>query len=142
MMSLMTYKGYNISIRYSVPDDTVYGTVVGISDAIIIEIDMNAGSIKKQIQKAMDDYINLKAEVCNTTRTFSKWLEEHRESNNILPPGMDAQTAVNFLIDYLLDDFVVPYSAGTAQINTEAVHAMLQKYSKKYKKELKELDNT
>ena len=140
-MELIRYNGYEVAVSYSAADDVIFGKIMNTSDCVLIEVDPAKGSIKEQIRKGVDDYINLKAEVCNTTRTFSKWLEEHQEPNNILPPGMDAQTAVNFLIDYLLEDFVVPYSAGTAQINTEAVHAMLQKYSKKYKTELRELDN-
>lgn len=75
-------------------------------------------------------------------QTFSEWLEENKEPGNILPPGMDAQVAIQFLIDYLLDDFVLCYPASVLQVNTEAVSAILEKYSKKYKAELKELDNT
>lgn len=73
-------------------------------------------------------------------QTFSEWLEANKEPNNIFPPGMDAQVAIQFLIDYLLDDFVLFYPAGVTQANTEAVSAILEKYSRKYRKELKHID--
>lgn len=72
--------------------------------------------------------------------TFTEWFETERakDPDNIFPPGMDAQTALNYLIDYLLDDFILMYPATGPQGNTEAVAAILEKYSKKYKKELKD----
>ena len=73
--------------------------------------------------------------------TIIEWLRDKNSTenkDNILAPCMDAQTAVNFLIDYLIgDDWYVAYSACTEQVNTEAVMFILQKFSRKYKKELK-----
>jgi hypothetical protein len=51
---------------------------------------------------------------------------------------MDDATALNFLIDYLVpEDYYISYSCGRSQANTEMVSYILQKYSKKYRKELK-----
>ena len=73
--------------------------------------------------------------------TIIEWLRDKNSTenkDNILAPCMDAQTAVNFLIDYLIgDDWYVAYSACTEQVNTEAVMFILQKFSRKYKEELK-----
>ena len=73
--------------------------------------------------------------------TIIEWLRDKNSTenkDNILAPCMDAQTAVNFLIDYLIgDDWYVAYPACTEQVNTEAVMLILQKFSRKYKKELK-----
>lgn len=73
--------------------------------------------------------------------TIIEWLRDKNSTenkDNILAPCMDAQTAVNFLIDYLIgDDWHVAYPACTEQVNTEAVMFILQKFSRKYKKELK-----
>ena len=73
--------------------------------------------------------------------TIIEWLRDKNSTenkDNILAPCMDAQTAVNFLIDYLIGDaWYVAYPACTEQVNTEAVIFILQKFSRKYKKELK-----
>ena len=67
-----------------------------------------------------------------------EWLKEHDEKGNILAPSMDAQTAVNFLCDYLLgEDFCIMYPASTGQANTEIVCEILQKYSKRLRKEIR-----
>ena len=70
--------------------------------------------------------------------TFTEWLSVNKDPNNILAPPMDCSTAMGFLVDYLLDPgWCVQYSCGPEQANTEIVSALLQKYSKKYRKELK-----
>lgn len=73
--------------------------------------------------------------------TIIEWLRDKNSTenkDNILAPCMDAQTAVNFLIDYLIgDDWYVAYPACVEQVNTKAVMFILQKFSRKYKKELK-----
>ena len=69
---------------------------------------------------------------------FIDWLKEHEEKDNILAPSMDAQTAVNFLCDYLLgEDFCIMYPASTGQANTEIVGEILHKYSKRFRKEVR-----
>lgn len=67
-----------------------------------------------------------------------EWLKEHWERDNILAPSMDAQTAVNFLCEYLLgEDFCIMYPARPGQANTEIVYEILQKYSKRLRKEIR-----
>ena len=69
---------------------------------------------------------------------FFEWLEEHNDKLNIFPPSMDAQTAVNFLCEYLLgEDFYIPYPASRGQANTEIVWEILERYSKRFRKEIR-----
>lgn len=72
--------------------------------------------------------------------TFTEWLEaeyaKDENKDNICPPPLNAQLAVDFLKDYLLgEDWYVVMPISTEQANTEIVHAILKKYSKKYRKE-------
>lgn len=67
---------------------------------------------------------------------FLKWLENNWQKDNMFPPCLDAQTALNFLTDYLLgEDWYVVDPLCQQQINTEIVSNILSKYSKKYRKE-------
>ncbi len=71
-------------------------------------------------------------------RTFTKWLDNNWEKNNIFPPPLDAQIALNFLQKYLLgEDWYSVNPISTVQINCEIVHDILYKYSRKYRKEVK-----
>lgn len=66
------------------------------------------------------------------------FLEKNNDINNILPTPMEAQEAINFLSDYLLgEEWYVINSINSKQVNTEIVFAILEKYSKKFKKEKK-----
>lgn len=67
--------------------------------------------------------------------TITEWLE--RQPNyGICNPPMDAQTAVYFLADYLdIPSDTIPESVE--QTNTYIVGEILNRYSKKYKKEIK-----
>lgn len=70
--------------------------------------------------------------------TFRKWLDENWDKNNMLPPPLEAQKAVNFLEQYLLgEDWYIVNPLTTAQANVEIVHEILYKYSRKYRKEVK-----
>lgn len=70
---------------------------------------------------------------------FSDWLEKNKDEDNIFPPPLEAQTAINFITAYLLgEDFYVSFPGSCEQVNTEIVYAILEKYSKKFKKEIKE----
>lgn len=64
-----------------------------------------------------------------------EWLDKNQDEDNILPPSMDAQTAMNFLWDYLFENECICYPCSTGQFNTEAVFAILEKYSKRFKRE-------
>lgn len=73
---------------------------------------------------------------------FAKWLAEQEEGDNkgnIFAPPLNAQQAVNFLIDYLLgEDWYVSDPVGAEQVNSEAVDSILLKYCKRrYRKEIK-----
>jgi hypothetical protein len=72
--------------------------------------------------------------------TFTEWLEaecaKDENKDNICPPPLNAQLAIDFLKDYLLgEDWYVVMPISTEQANTEIVHAILKKYSKKCRKE-------
>jgi hypothetical protein len=60
------------------------------------------------------------------------------ESYGVFSPPMDAQTAVNFLQRYLLGEDWYTINLNAEQANTEIVHEILYKYSKKYRKEWKQ----
>lgn len=69
---------------------------------------------------------------------FSDWINENQDKENIIPPGMSDEEAINFLKNYLLgEDWYIAYSCSKSQANTEIVVAILEKYSKQYKKEKK-----
>ena len=65
-------------------------------------------------------------------------LQEKINKGNIFAPPIEDHVALEFLCDYLLgaDWHVVP-SLSHGQVNTEMVHAILYKYSRKYRKECK-----
>lgn len=68
--------------------------------------------------------------------TITEWLEQNKRDYGICNLPMDAQTALNFLAEYL----EVPPDAlpeSVEQTNTYIVLQILERYSKKYKKEKK-----
>ena len=70
--------------------------------------------------------------------TFNEWLDKNWQKDNMFPPPLDAQIALNFLQQYLLgEDWYIINPLTTAQANCEVVHNILYKYSKQYKKEYK-----
>lgn len=73
--------------------------------------------------------------------TISEWLNKNKKQDNIFAPAMDAQTCINFLKDYLLDEDWRPINATNInQVNAQIVNDILMKYKrKKYKKKDKEL---
>lgn len=71
--------------------------------------------------------------------TFSEWLDQYWEDSDICPPPMHAQDALEILKDYLLgEDWYVALSMSTEQSNTLIVETILEKYSRKYRKELED----
>ena len=63
------------------------------------------------------------------------------ESYGLYPAPTEAQLAVNVLIEYLLgEDWYVVDPIHNSQVNTVAVHEILMKYSRKYRKEQKRRD--
>lgn len=70
--------------------------------------------------------------------TFTEWLDKNWEKDNMFPPSLNPQTALNFLQEYLLgEDWYIVNPLTTSQANCEVVHDILYKYSKKYRKEYK-----
>lgn len=71
--------------------------------------------------------------------TFSEWLDNNWEKNNMFPPALNGQTALDFLRIYILgEDWYSVNPISTEQINCEVVHEILYKYSKQYRKEYKQ----
>lgn len=68
---------------------------------------------------------------------LTEWLD-NCESYGVFSPPMDAQTAVDFLQRYLLGEDWYSINLNAEQINTEIVHEILWKHSRKYRKELRE----
>lgn len=69
---------------------------------------------------------------------FTEWLDNEcsKDPDNMRPPPLDAQLAVHFLKDYLLgENWFSTMPMSTKQVNTEIVDAILDKYSRKYRKE-------
>ena len=72
-----------------------------------------------------------------------KTMKENIEdiSYGLMPAPMEAQQAINILIDYLLgDDWYVANSINTEQVNACAVEQILDKYSKQWKKDWKQFE--
>lgn len=72
--------------------------------------------------------------------TFTEYVdsESKKDPKNIFSPPTDPQLAVYFLRDYLLgEDWYTPDPISTNQANTEIVHEILMKYSRRYRKECK-----
>ena len=68
--------------------------------------------------------------------TFNKWLDENWEKDNMFPPVLEPQKALDFLQEYLLgEDWYIVNPLSTGQANCEVVHDILYKYSKRYRNE-------
>ena len=67
---------------------------------------------------------------------LTEWLD-NQESYGVFSPPMDAQTAVDFLQRYLLGEEWYTINLNNQQANTEIVHEILYKHSRRYRKELK-----
>lgn len=73
--------------------------------------------------------------------TFTEWFlqETAKDEDNILPPPLEPQLALNFLREYILgEDWYSANPVPTSQINSEVVDEILYKCSKRYRKEVKE----
>ena len=69
-------------------------------------------------------------------RKFTDWLENDSIDCGIMSPPMEAEKALSFLTDYLLgENWYVVDPISPKQVNTNRVHEILWKYSKKYRKE-------
>ena len=72
-------------------------------------------------------------------QTFTDWLENDSIDCGIMSPPMEDKKALEFLTDYLLgENWYVADTISQKQVNTNRVHEILWKYSKKYRKEYKQ----
>lgn len=70
------------------------------------------------------------------TEKLTEWLDRS-ENYGVFSPPMDAQMAVDFLQQYLLGEDWYTININTQQANSEIVHEILYKHSRKYRKEYK-----
>ena len=74
---------------------------------------------------------------------YTEWLDENWDKNNMFPPSLNPQTALDFLQEYLLgEDYYIVNPMPNIQANCEVVHDILYKYSKQYRKERKQWQST
>lgn len=103
-------------------------------DTTLKDLDLNEKqrfNIRNAIRKEMKNTNN---------NSFIEWLkaESQKDPDNMLPPSLDYESAIIFLKNYLLgEDWYVNYSGSAEQITTDIVYCILEKYSKKFRKELK-----
>lgn len=70
---------------------------------------------------------------------FSEWIKEHYNKDNMCPPVLDPQEALDILQKYLLgEDWYIVDPITTGQANVNVVEEILYKYSKQYRKEIKQ----
>lgn len=55
-LNILNYKGYYTKIHYSAEDEVLYGKIEGIKSLVSFE-NTSVKEIKKEFQKAVDDYI-------------------------------------------------------------------------------------
>lgn len=69
---------------------------------------------------------------------FVEWYDIYKDDTNLLPTGIDGQTAFDIIVSYLLDEdeqtIVDPLC--TSQTNTEFIFRILSKHSKRFRKEM------
>ena len=71
--------------------------------------------------------------------TFTDWLENDSIDCGIMSSPMEDKKALEFLTDYLLgENWYVVDPISPKQVNTNIVHEILWKYSKRYRKEWKQ----
>lgn len=69
--------------------------------------------------------------------TIFDWIR-NRQGDNLFYPPMKSEEFIDFIKDYLLDeDWYVINPVSAEQVYTEILLAVLEKYSKKFKKEQK-----
>lgn len=70
--------------------------------------------------------------------SFVEWLREESKRDELCPPSLPSHLAVDYLCNYLLgEDWYCVMPIHAEQVNTEIVHAILMKYSRRYRKEYK-----
>lgn len=66
-----------------------------------------------------------------------KWLEDNTEEGNLCDPEMEPQLALNILKEYLIPGYYCVMPQNTKQVNTDIVLTILNRYSKRFRKEYK-----
>lgn len=70
------------------------------------------------------------------TEFFNKKYSERKDKDNIYGVGMSDAEFRNFIIEYLLPEgWCVSDPIGQSQVNEIAINEILEKYSKKFRKE-------
>lgn len=97
-------------------------------------------SVDKMTKKELQNEVNNLRVVVNALNpiTYSDWLDENWQKDNMFPPPLNGQLALDFIRRYILgEDWYSVNPISTEQINCEVVHEILYKCSKKYRKEYK-----
>ena len=71
MKSTMSYKGYYGSVEFSDEDNVFFGRIIGINDHITYEGD-SVKSLRKDFNAAVDEYLNVCAELGKDPEKFYK----------------------------------------------------------------------
>lgn len=75
----------------------------------------------------------------NLTEFMSDKYENREDKDNIFGVGISDTEFRQFIIDYLLgEDWYIVEPIGQTQINEIALYEILEKYSKRYRKERKD----
>ena len=77
---------------------------------------------------------------------WSEWLDRNVDPNDICDPSIDPQMALDIICEYLLPEYserdgcgwISTISESKEQANSVIVNSLLNRYSKSYKRELKE----
>ena len=77
------YRGYEGTIEYSKTDKIYYGTLVLKNDYVGYHADSLDG-LYKEFKKAVDDYIEVKAELDNDTNTTSKSISKYHKTQEYI----------------------------------------------------------
>lgn len=76
------------------------------------------------------------------TEFFNKKYRERKDKDNMYGVGMSDTEFRQFIIDYLLpDNWCVTDPLSQSQINEIAIYEILEKHSKKFRKERRRLKN-
>ena len=68
---------------------------------------------------------------------LTEWINNQPDFGICNPP-MSSDQALDFLFDYLIPGDYDPNPESSKQVNTYIVHTILMKYSKKYRREIRE----
>lgn len=76
---------------------------------------------------------------------WSEWYDVNMCEDDLCDPPLDAQMALDILVEYLLTrdkgyTYLTALPESTQQVNSMAVDLILQKYSKDFKKEIRNIE--